>query len=537
MTGYSTRNVLNEKPTRPVTWTTVNAGEAAFPGVPTPLSWTWSWWPTEYGVRGAFASIGCFDGAFATPPDALADRILTIHHGHVAINLDLFRAVADAIPTSSGDEIERSFFGSVRPGVASRPRRARYPIVAVRMPAAAVRSRAVMRGSEQPTDRWWRAAVARDDLDLAAAQELLRESQRRYAQIARPHTVIGMVTQGLYDQVRGLCERAGMPEAVGALVPGGQEEGRWLDELWHLAHGRPGTLDDFVACYGYHGPLEGELSSLSWRIDPSPLRHLLATYARDTDRERPADVFARRDAERNETEARLLAKLPHGRRVAAKALLAAARAYMPLRESGRATFLRAYDAARHAAWALGRFFAERGVLESETDVFGLTLDELTASEPPHDARDVVAVRRDLRRHYQTVTLPSLWTGDPTPLISVEDVVAAVGDEPLTGLGVSSGIAEGIVRVVLDPGDIGGIDDGDILVCRATDPSWASLFYVAGAVVADIGGDMSHGAVVARELGLPAVVNTRDGTRRLKTGEHVRVDGTTGQITRLAGAVS
>lgn len=536
MTADDAPNVLNEKPGRPVTWTTVNAGEAAFPGVPTPLSWTWSWWPTEYGVRGAFASIGCFDAGFATPPDELADRVLTIHQGHVAINLDLFRAVADAIPGGSGDDVERSFFGSVRPGVVSRPRRGRYAAVAVRMPTAALRARAAMLRAEQPTDSWWRAAVARDDLDQAAAQQLLRDSQHRYAQIARPHTIIGMVTQGLYDQVRGLCARAGMPSAAGVLVPGGQEEGRWLGELWQLARDQRGTLDDFVLRHGYHGPLEGELSSPSWRIDQGPLRHLVVSYARDTGRESPAAVFARRDRERAQTEARLLAELPVAGRPAAKALLAAARAYMPLRETGRAVFLRAYDVARHGAWALGELLVRNGEVDSAADVFELTFDELTAPRLPAGARDLVTARRALRRRYQGVTVPSLWTGSPVPQ-PIQDDIPTQGDDPLCGLGVSAGIAEGTVRVVLDAADMDDVDDGDIVVCRATDPSWAGVFYLVSAVIIDIGGDMSHGAIVARELGLPAVVNTRDGTRRLKTGDRVRVDGTAGTVTRLAAVHS
>ena len=90
-TGSAADDVLDEHPQRAVTWTTVNAAEAAFPDVPTPLSWSWSWWPTESGIRGCFAGTGAFPRTFARPPTDLADRILTIHQGHVAINLDLFR--------------------------------------------------------------------------------------------------------------------------------------------------------------------------------------------------------------------------------------------------------------------------------------------------------------------------------------------------------------------------------------------------------------------------------------------------------------
>ena len=396
-------NVLNEKPERPVTWTTVNAGEAAFPGVPTPLSWTWSWWPTECGIRGAFTSIGAFPASFAEAPRALADRLLTIHYGNVAINLDLFRAVADAIPNSSGDDVERAYFGSVRPGVSGRPRRSRYPVVAARMPGAAVRSRLRVRRLAGPMDRWWREAVARPHLDVASARALLIESQRRYTEISPSHVVVGMVTQGLYDKVRDLCAAAGMPDAAGALVPGGQDEARWLTELWDVARG-VATMDRFLVRHGYHGPLEGELSSPTWRIDPGPLQKLLGAYRRDTGRESPAVLFARRADELRDNQARLLAALPPHRRGAARALLGAARAYMPLRESGRATFLRAYDVARHAARAIGRHLAERDRIDVPEDVFYLTLAELTGPRQPPDARALVAARRELRERYRGVGL-------------------------------------------------------------------------------------------------------------------------------------
>lgn len=94
-----------------------------------------------------------------------------------------------------------------------------------------------------------------------------------------------------------------------------------------------------------------------------------------------------------------------------------------------------------------------------------------------------------------------------------------------------GTVEGIVRVIHDA-DSDQADDfepGDILVCRITDPSWAPLLSVAAAVVIDIGGSLSHGAIVARELGIPCVINTVDGSRRLRTGDRVTVDGDTGTV--------
>ena len=117
---------------------------------------------------------------------------------------------------------------------------------------------------------------------------------------------------------------------------------------------------------------------------------------------------------------------------------------------------------------------------------------------------------------------------PTP---VEASAAAGAGEEITGLGVSPGVVEGRARVVLDAA-ASELEPGEVLVCETTDPSWASLFLVASALVIDIGGALSHGAIVARELGVPCVINTRTGTRRLRTGDRLRIDGGAGLVTVL-----
>jgi phosphoenolpyruvate synthase/pyruvate phosphate dikinase len=89
-----------------------------------------------------------------------------------------------------------------------------------------------------------------------------------------------------------------------------------------------------------------------------------------------------------------------------------------------------------------------------------------------------------------------------------------------------------VCVVTDPFDDPPLGDGDVLVCETTNPSWVVLFASAGALVIDVGGVLSHGAIAARELGIPCVINTRDGTRRLRTGDVVTVDGSTGVVERV-----
>ncbi len=133
-----------------------------------------------------------------------------------------------------------------------------------------------------------------------------------------------------------------------------------------------------------------------------------------------------------------------------------------------------------------------------------------------------AYRRERREEYLTYTLPQTWEGVPEPVVTAS-MAAPERSAVLTALGGSPGVAEGRVRVMDDP-FARDLDDGEVLVCANTDPSWAAQFLVASAVVIDVGGPMSHGAIVARELGIPCVINTRNGTRVLSDGDRVRVDG-------------
>jgi pyruvate,water dikinase len=105
---------------------------------------------------------------------------------------------------------------------------------------------------------------------------------------------------------------------------------------------------------------------------------------------------------------------------------------------------------------------------------------------------------------------------------------------LQGMAASPGVVEGPARVIFSPAQVNEIQDGEILVAPLTAPSWAPIFGKIGATVTDVGGMMSHAAIVCREYGLPAVVGTAFGTKRIKTGQRIRVDGNTGMVTVLDG---
>jgi pyruvate,water dikinase len=151
---------------------------------------------------------------------------------------------------------------------------------------------------------------------------------------------------------------------------------------------------------------------------------------------------------------------------------------------------------------------------------------------PCDVRQLIGARRARRAEYQKMVLPSTWRGTPEPQSAADRPVD--GPMVIEGKGVSAGVVEGRVRVVEDP-SFAEVEPGEVLVAPTTDPSWASVMFVSAALVVDIGGPLSHAAVVARELSVPCVVNTRTGSRVLRTGDLVRVDGAAGTVEVLERA--
>jgi pyruvate,water dikinase len=171
-----------------------------------------------------------------------------------------------------------------------------------------------------------------------------------------------------------------------------------------------------------------------------------------------------------------------------------------------------------------------GKLDSPDDTFYLTTDELLGTLP-RNARELVAFRRERREEYRALELPVIFTGMPEPVAI--DLAPLDDDRSVRGTPAGPGVVEGTVRVVLDADSDDVLEDGEVLVCKFVDPGWTALVSLAGALVTDIGSAASHGAIVARELGITCVVGTGNGTRVLHTGDVVRVDGSTGEIAVLA----
>jgi phosphohistidine swiveling domain-containing protein len=518
-----------------VAWSTINAGEA-IPGVVTPLTWSFFGDAVDGAMKLTFFDLGVMTREQAVASPNPEDRLWDVFYGRAAGNLNTFRWLGDRMPGTSGDAIEEQIFGQTRPGVQSENILSRYPYVAARMPVSAALLIRRLNATCAPIEAFWQRTVAPGALgSRAQAQAALRTAAVNFSAVMRPHTLAAMLCQALYEQLRAAAERAGRPGLELSLVTGYGEmaETAVVSDLWAVSRERL-TLDQFLARHGYHGPEEGELSSHVWRIDRSPLHGLLHAYRQMGEDRDPREIERRRGEERRRSEAELFAALPRLRRAHARFVAALAARFIPLRGTGKAAFLQCVDAARAAALVIGQELTDAGELDAPDDVFMFALEELTGPALG-DARAVAAERRATHDQYATLDIPDLFTGVPTPFTIADPRAGGGTGTVVTGTPVSPGIVEGVARLMVEKGSADGIAPGEILVCRTTDPGWASVMMLASALVIDIGGPISHGAIIARELGIPCVIGTRDGTAQLRTGDRLRVDGASGEVTVLASA--
>lgn len=516
-------------------WSTANIGEA-MPDVLSPMCWSF-WGPNmEAGARLSYFDFGILPRSALAVPDDPNELLTSYFYGRPAMNLDRLRNLFNSIPGMSADDFERDVCGTVRQGLRTDPSRGRTPFVLAKGPLGlATAGRKVRRfATEQRV--WWDTEV-RGGRGLDAPVRLLVDSAARFREAFRVHVRGRFVLMSMQAQLWKLTEAAGRPDLMARLMAGigGVAETEVAEDLWQVGRGAL-PVNEFVRRHGFHGPNEGNLYGTAWREDDMPVRQLAsATEGRSDDRGPAAresvTVAARRDAV---TE--LLAILPRRKRATARWLCDAVARAVQNNEIGKASFLMAIDGGRAATRALGRQLHADGRLDEVDDAFFLTIDELRAP-PAGDLMALVGFRRERFQEYRGYELPLTFTGVPVPIVRDNGDGDADGasDAHVTGVSGAPGTAEGVARVIVDPMGAEPLDPGEILVCRFTDPSWAPLFTLADALVIDIGAAASHGAIVARELGVPCVIGTGNGTRRIRTGDVVRVDGSAGLVEILKRA--
>jgi len=473
--------------------------------------------------------VGAFKRGELASPMLERERFIRAFHGRVALDISYMARVGDRLPGTSGEEAVKNTFGPVPEGMAFEPTRRRYPIIALRLPVEFATIARRLRRLAADHQRWWGESVARvDALPHADLIELFCESIRRFDH-AMELQVIGIISnqQPIFTALSQTVERAGAGDLSTLSGASGGAEMAVIADIWAASRGRI-AVEEVTRRHGFHGPAEGEIESRVWREDDEPLRRMIDLYAQRPETDDPLAQDAERRRRHAEAERELLDAVPRAQRPATKLILRFARDRLPMRGVGKRAFLQALDVARASGRGLGRELAASGVLEVPDDFAYLTANELV--DPPPDARQLVAGRRRVRVEQQQVELPIDFQGMPEPIL-VADAAAAGAQSAnglLSGLGVSGGVVEGIARVVKDP-TFAEVEPDEVLVAETTDPSWSSIMFVSSALVMDSGGALSHAAVVARELQIPCVVNTQTGTKAIKTGDRVRVDGDAGTV--------
>jgi len=519
---------LNDPTAEHLLWSTDNMGEAA-PGVLSPLGWSLWGHIGERAAREALFRLGALSAAERVSPADVHERVLRVFCGRMAMQMQFLATIGNRMPGTSGRQVVEGILGRVPPDLDYTPTRSRYPAILARLPAVAAATPARVVRLAGQTDAWWRAHTgAAASWDRAQATAALRTGMTWFGRTLTLHTVCLMAcVQPAYDQLSRLVQRAGAGD-VAALSGSGGAEMAVVSDIWRASR-QELTISQVVAAHGFHGPAEGEISSRVWREDATPVAALAARYGGEPDSAAPSQIEKRRAEAERAARADLLAALPWRRRPAAVVLLDLAARRIPMRGVGKRSFLQGLDGTRAAARRLGILLAADGLLAEPDDVFQLTWRELMLGPPP-DAKDLVELRRARRAEYQGLTMPGQWRGTPVPVAS-----PARGElDTVTGIGASPGVVTGRVRVLLSP-DFEEVEPDEILVAPTTDPSWSSVMFISAALVVDIGSALSHAAVVARELGVACVVNTRTGTRDLRTGDLVRVDGSTGTVQVLERA--
>lgn len=205
------------------------------------------------------------------------------------------------------------------------------------------------------------------------------------------------------------------------------------------------------------------------------------------------------------------------------------RNFLGLRESPKYYWMKRYWEYKQAIIRESEKLVKEGRLRKVEDVFYLSLPELAAlfagnQEPDYGKID--GLRADYDK-YASLTPPRLIFSDGE--VVEGEYKRKVPGGALPGLAVSGGVAEGRARVILDIKEAGRIEKGDILVTKFTDPSWTPAFISVSGLVTEVGGMATHGAVITREYGLPAVVGVTDATKHIKDGDRIRVNGNMGYI--------
>ncbi|MCW3049083.1 MAG: phosphoenolpyruvate synthase, partial [Solirubrobacterales bacterium] len=345
-----------------------------------------------------------------------------------------------------------------------------------------------------------------------------------------PHNItseMGLALLDVADVIRS------HPDVVAFLMHVEDED--FPDELAELAGGREArdAIRAYLDNYGMRCVGEIDITRPRWSERPTTLVPLILSNIKNFEPGAGERRFEQGRQEAWNKEQELLERLralPSGERKAeeAKRMIDRVRTFIGYREYPKYGIVSRYFVYKQALLEEAERLVQADVLREKEDIFSLTFQELHDVVRTNHVDDrLIAQRKDAFRSYQALTPPRVLTSEG-------EVIAGAYKRDnlptgaLIGLPVSAGTIEGRARVILDIAEA-ELEPGDILVTAYTDPSWSPLFVAITGLVTEVGGLMTHGAVIAREYGLPAVVGVEHATRLIRDGQRIRVHGTDGYV--------
>jgi pyruvate,water dikinase len=313
------------------------------------------------------------------------------------------------------------------------------------------------------------------------------------------------------------------------------EDDGFLDELAKLPGGQEArdAIRAYLDRYGMRCVGEIDITRPRWSESPTTLVPVILDNIRNFEpgaRKRRFEQ-GRQEAEKKKQDIlERLRALPDGERKAeeTKRMIDRVRTFIGYREYPKYAIVSRYFVYKQALLEEAERLVQARVLGETEDIFYLTFQELhEVVRTSHMDDQLIRERKDEFRSYQALTPPRVLTSDGEVIAGAyrrDDVPAGA----LVGLAVSAGTVEGRARIILDMAEA-DLEADDILVTASTDPSWTPLFVAIKGLVTEVGGLMTHGAVIAREYGLPAVVGVEDATRLIRDGQRIRVHGTDGYV--------
>jgi len=543
---------------RKIVWSNANVGEA-LPGVATPFTWSVLSQFSDLGFRRAFGAMGC-----TVPRDA---ELVGDFRGRIYINLTEFSSIMSQVPWIHPSTLVRLGGGQYAPEldevVAERSSTGFF----LRLPQT------VSRYAREN----FRLQARIDDFETYFSEERMRINgiDPRLLEPSGLDRMLGDVAH-LLDETGSimLTAYANLLTAVLALIgllrtfARDQGSGFYRDLLSGLqdvASARPGfvlwqiaqlarkepevaerirvaelsdltvpglpagrtrdALGRFLEDYGYRGIREAEIAAPRWSEDPTLMFAALRSHLAGT-----TDLVKRdRDLQRarQEAEDKFKKSVPFPLRPSVTKLLDVVRRFTRMREHLRGHVVEVLGMFRRVALETSRRIEAREPEAGPDAAFFLTLAEVRRVLYDENERVAMRVQRRRLEYERNQALPE----PPTTFVGFppDDAGVASTSKRLRGLAASRGVAEGRVRILRDPSQAADFEPGEVLVVAAADTGWAPLFLAASGVVTELGGPLSHAAIILREYGVPAVVNVTNATRSLSDGDLVRLDGDVGTV--------